>query len=140
MFKQNQRVARRSLFATAIVIAGLISLIFFSPSSSAVNRTWDGGGATNNWSEAANWSGDVVPGAGDIAVFDGTSTKDAVIDAGFTGAVDGFQINAGYTGTITQAITFSIGNSGFSQSSGTFTPGNVVLNCNGVFNLSGGTF
>ncbi|WP_043585021.1 autotransporter-associated beta strand repeat-containing protein [Geminisphaera colitermitum] len=25
-------------------------------------RTWDGGGSTSNWNEAANWSDDVVPG------------------------------------------------------------------------------
>ncbi|HKE55401.1 MAG TPA: hypothetical protein VKB46_01825, partial [Pyrinomonadaceae bacterium] len=135
----NYRASRKLVLLTSLLlIAG--GAIWCVRSVGAANVTWDGGGATNNWSEAANWSGDVVPGAGDIAVFDGTSTKDAVIDAGFAGAVDGLQINAGYTGTITQAITFSIGNSGFSQSSGTFTPGNVVLNCNGVFNQSGGTF
>ena len=27
--------------------------------------TWDGGGVTNNWSEASNWDGDVLPNAAD---------------------------------------------------------------------------
>src|ERR1700752_1990407 len=33
------------------------------------SRTWDGGGTTNNWTEGANWSGDVAPGPGDALVF-----------------------------------------------------------------------
>lgn len=35
---------------------------------------WDGGGATNNWSEAANWVGDAVPQSGDDLVFPSTGT------------------------------------------------------------------
>ena len=31
--------------------------------------TWDGGGANNNWTTAANWVGDVAPNAGDDLVF-----------------------------------------------------------------------
>ena len=32
-------------------------------------RTWDGGGANDKWSTAANWVGDVVPAVGDDLVF-----------------------------------------------------------------------
>ena len=35
--------------------------------------TWDGGGADNNWSTAANWVGDVAPLAGDDLIFSGSS-------------------------------------------------------------------
>src|SRR5207249_2215740 len=31
--------------------------------------TWDGGGADNHWTTAANWVGDVVPQPGDDLVF-----------------------------------------------------------------------
>src|SRR5207302_4054644 len=31
--------------------------------------TWDGGGADNHWTTAANWVGDVAPQAGDDLVF-----------------------------------------------------------------------
>ncbi len=31
--------------------------------------TWDGGGTTNNWSEAANWSGDTLPTSSDSVIF-----------------------------------------------------------------------
>src|SRR5262245_22065385 len=34
-----------------------------------VTRTWDGGGAMNNWSDKLNWSGDVAPVAGDNLFF-----------------------------------------------------------------------
>ncbi|NOX37229.1 MAG: hypothetical protein GXO78_06805 [Calditrichaeota bacterium] len=44
--------------------------------------TWDGGGADNNASTAANWNPDVVPGAGDAVTIDGNYTVN--IDTGFT--------------------------------------------------------
>src|SRR5215471_13358268 len=34
--------------------------------------TWDGGGANDNWTTAANWVGDVAPNPGDDLVFAGT--------------------------------------------------------------------
>src|SRR5258707_3350956 len=74
---------------------------FFIVSSTAraalVTKTWDGGGATNNWSEAANWSGDAVPVAGDNVTFDATSTKNATIDVNINVAT--IFIAGGYTGT-----------------------------------------
>ncbi|MFM7021998.1 MAG: autotransporter-associated beta strand repeat-containing protein [Flavobacteriales bacterium] len=36
-------------------------------------KTWDGGGADNNWSTAANWDLDVAPVAGDALIFDGST-------------------------------------------------------------------
>src|SRR5262249_11630519 len=38
----------------------------------AVTRTWDGGGADDNWTTAANWVGDFAPAPGDDLVFTGT--------------------------------------------------------------------
>src|SRR3989440_269792 len=38
----------------------------------ATTFTWDGGGADNNWTTAANWVGNVAPVAGDDLVFDST--------------------------------------------------------------------
>jgi hypothetical protein len=89
-------------------------------------KTWDGGGTTGNWSEAANWSDDAVPTAGDpVVIFDGTSTKSATIDANVT--VASLQINSGYTGTISQgASNVTIGGA-FSQSDGTYDSGTGIL-------------
>ena len=33
--------------------------------------SWDGGGADNHWTTAANWVGDVAPQPGDDLVFPG---------------------------------------------------------------------
>ena len=135
---------RRLSFAIAPMVFVAVSLLL-SHNAAAVSRTWDGGGATNNWSEAANWSGDTVPGTDDVAVFDGTSTKNVTIDVNIT--VQGIQINAGYTntgpgtGTITQSgNSITIGSAGFFQSSGTFTGGSGDIDINGNFDIDGGTF
>ena len=91
---KDKKTLRR--FITALLlICCVVGVTYFAQPTSALNRTWDGGGATQNWSDAANWSGDVIPGSGDIAVFDGTSTKNAIIDPAFAGSIAGIQINAG---------------------------------------------
>lgn len=118
-------------------------LALFAPNGDAnlipaVTRTWDGGGATNNWSEAANWSDDVVPGPGDTVAFDGTSTKNAVIDVNVS--IDGFNINTGYTGTISQGTSSIILNQAFTQADGIFSGGSGPLDFNGTFTVSGGAF
>src|SRR5262249_36098136 len=41
---------------------------------------WDGGGADNNWSTAANWVGDVVPNPGDDLVFGPSAARLANIN------------------------------------------------------------
>ena len=101
---------------------------------------WDGGGTTNNWSEAANWCNDVVPGSADVAIFNATSVKDATIDVAIN--VAGIDIQAGYTGTITQpaGITVTVGASGYVQAAGTFSGGDSTIDINGPFTLSGGSF
>ncbi len=112
------------------------------------NVTWDGGGATNNWSEAGNWSGDLVPAAGDNVTFDATSTKNATIDVSID--VGSIQISSGYTGAVTQSNAASIqvnGCSGricFRQEGGTFNGSTNTVTVNssgfGAFTLTGGIF
>src|SRR5688572_21767153 len=117
------------------VIVSIVDLLVFTTPVFAATRTWDGGGATNNWSEAANWSDNTAPVSGDIAVFNGTSTKNATIDTAFT--ITELDINAGYTGTITQSSNLTITGANadfvhnttdgtFTWSSGTLTFGNNV--------------
>ncbi|HEX6624245.1 MAG TPA: hypothetical protein VF064_11065, partial [Pyrinomonadaceae bacterium] len=153
--------ARRLLRPLACVaVVAACALLFFTRGASAVNRTWDGGGATNNWSEDANWSDDTEPVAGDIAVFDGTSTKNATIDVSIN--VAAIYINPGYTGTpgvagtITQAAGVAVTLTGgplrtctdpnrqnffaFCQEGGTFNGGNAALDFDGAFGLGGGAF
>ncbi len=113
----------------------------------AASYSWDGGGTDgtcggnagdgNKWSCAANWSSDIVPTSVDNVTFDGTSTKNAVIDAGFSGNVATLNINAGYTGTITQQVALTV-NGAFSQSAGTFTASNQSLTVTSTFTLNAG--
>ena len=75
----------------------------FVPNSVLATKTWDGEGASENWSDAANWSGDTVPTSDDTVVFDGTSAKNATIDTNIN--VGSIQVNSGYTGTIAQGAS-----------------------------------
>ena len=113
-------------------------LLPFGGSSMLVTRTWDGGGATNNWSDATNWSGDVVPGSGDDVVFDGTSAKNAVIDTSLS--ISSLQIATGYTGTVSQGGSDLSLSGGYLQTGGTFAGGTGVLSVGSNFSLSGGSF
>lgn len=139
-FASPRAIGKVSLVITPVVLIAVF--LALSHSVTAVNRTWDGGGLTNNWSEAANWSGDIVPGSGDVAIFDGTSTKDATIDTSIS--VDGIQISAAYSGTVTQAAgaSVTVGSSNFNQAGGAFAGSNNsdAINVNGNFILSSGTF
>ena len=152
-YPRNTHTLRLIIF----VLVALTGTVFFLRSASASNITWDGGGSTNNWSEAANWSGDVVPGANDVAIFDGTSTKNATIDAaGPQGAniiVQAIKMATGYSGTITQAPGVAVKLTSnpslpcgttlfisFCQEAGTFSGGNSTLDVDGTFKLVGGVF
>jgi hypothetical protein len=107
------------------------------------DRVWDGGGTTNNWSEAANWCNDQVPPAGAAVRFNATSTKNVNIDV--SPSTGGFIIEAGYTGTITVGAgnTLTAGTTGaqFEQYGGTFNSGagNFTQQFGAVV-VSGGTF
>jgi len=90
--------------------------VSFYPSSF---RIWDGGGLTNNWSDAANWSGNATPESGALILFNATSVKNATIDASFQGRIYSITIEAGYTGTIGQYSDLTIEGS-YSQSGGKF--------------------
>lgn len=127
-----------SIGFVALFFASLF-LFFTSQPAFAVTRTWDGGGGDNNWFTAANWSGDTRPGSSDIAQFDSTSTKDSTVDGSFAGSVAGVVITSGYTGTITQSRSLTVGSSNFAQGGGTWSAGSQTLTVNGTFTVSGGT-
>lgn len=113
-----------------------IFLFLQTAAALAVSRTWDGGGATNNWSDAVNWSGDAVPTSADDAVFNSTNVKNSAIDTAFT--VNSVAVNSGYSGTITQNAALTTTGS-FVQNAGTFTGGADNLDV-GAFSLTAGNF
>ena len=130
--------APRSILPLLIGAGLLVAALAAPPPVEAVTRTWDGGGADNNWSNAANWSGDILPLAVDTVTFNATSTKPATIDVPVQIAV--FQISAGYTGTVTQTSTLTITTS-FTQAAGTFTGGASTITVTGGTTVNaGGTF
>ncbi len=132
-----------------LIIISIIFTVsyFFVKNTSAATVTWDGGGTDgtcgggvgdgNKWSCGLNWSTNAIPTSSDVATFDATSTKNVTIDAAVN--VTGIAINAGYSGTITQAAAITIGGSGFSQSAGTFLGASQAINIdNGAFAVNNG--
>lgn len=116
-------------------------------------RTWDGGGADNNFSTANNWSSNLTPGSGDTAVFGGAGTgaasginKNCTIDSSIT--IQSMTLSATtnvYNATVTQSgsftITLNTGN--LTIAAGTFVggTGNITLSANGAdFSQTGGTY
>src|SRR5262245_23403870 len=118
----------------------ILSLLVLPLISQAATSTWDGGGTTNAWSECANWNSDTCPTSSDIALFSGSSTKNSTINSTSTANVLGINIITGYTGTLTQATSVTIGTSGFFQNAGTFTGSTSTINMRGSFFLNGGIF
>jgi autotransporter-associated beta strand protein len=95
-----------------------------------------------NWSDGLNWQGNVVPGPGDVATFNGaTSNLNSHINLAFGGSVLGINIQGGYTGTINDGLgTLTIGASGYTQAIGTFNLNGNALNltAGGGVTISGG--
>jgi hypothetical protein len=157
MKTQIQTRIGRVVGLTLALLAGL------APRAEAVNKYWIAT-STANWTDTTKWSlssggtgGAAVPGAGDVANFDGAggANGNCNINAAvsLTGA-GGINIGAGYNGTITQgafAITvgsFNTANAGWTQAGGTFTGYTTDANQgitiysigSAAFMLSGGVF
>jgi hypothetical protein len=128
-----------ALAAAVIVGVGLSVLPTLTPTRGAT-VTWTGLGATTNWNLGANWSTGSPPGPADVAVFDGTSAKVALINVNIS--VGGVQVTAAYGGTITQgpARTVTVGPFGWAQAGSVFTGSAAAVTVNGPFMLGGGTF
>ncbi len=94
--------------------------------------TWNGAGPDNLASDAANWSGDVVPGPQDTLILDGTiSSKPIEFDAAFGNSAAQLQIQNGYLSTIQFDIPFTITNY-------LLQTGGTIINPGGGGNTGGG--
>jgi fibronectin-binding autotransporter adhesin len=112
----------------------------------AVNKYWLAT-SLSNWNNTANWStssggasGAAVPGAGDIANYDGNGLGNCVVDVGV--GIAGINVVGAYTGTISQNAfaTITVGTSNAIFSGGTFIGGSSPINFNGTYTLSGTLF
>ena len=121
-------------------LGGAALLLCIPRPAHAATITWDGGGLTANWSEAANWSTNTVPTAADVAVFDATSAKPALVNV--NASVAGLQLTPTYAGALTQAAarTLTVGAAGYDQAGSTFVGGTAAITVNGTYALTGGTF
>src|SRR3990167_8898192 len=135
-FIKNLSLALLSL----VLIGG--GVFWYTHEALGVTRTWDGGGGNANWNTSANWSGDVAPGTSDIANFDNTCASNCSPTINVAISVAGINMDALYTGTITQSTTntITVGTSNWVQAGGTFTGATGAITLNGAFTLSGGTF
>lgn len=79
-----------------------------------------------------------MPGSGDTAIFNATSSGNSSVDSEFAGAVATLRIKPTYTGTLTLARSLAV-STAFSQAGGTFTAAGKALALKAVA-LSGGSF
>jgi hypothetical protein len=110
----------------------------------SVPKYWTGASA-GNWSDANRWattSGGstytTAPGAAERAVFDGGGLGSCTITSDVN--VQGIQLGAAYTGTVTQGTGVKVTASAFTQAGGTFVGGNQTLTVSNSFVQTGGTF
>ncbi len=103
-------------------------------------KTWDGGGANNNCSTAANWSGDTIPTSADDIILDSTSTKAMTWDSGCPSTVASWTQSSGYTNTVTVSISNLTVSGTMSIADGTFTAPSGTLTVKGSFTQTAGTF
>ena len=59
----------------ALPLIVFFAFILLPAAAIAATRTWDGGGDGNSWTNAANWSADTIPVAGDDVVIDVSGTN-----------------------------------------------------------------
>jgi hypothetical protein len=98
--------------------------------------TWLGG--TGVWNLGANWQGGNVPSTTDIALFTAISVANCNMDANVNCL--GIKVTLGYTGTITQNTSITVGAGGFEVTNGTFTGSTQAITIAGYFRLVTGTF
>lgn len=144
---------RRSVMIGFVIWCGGV----LAPQAGAVTRVWDGGGADNNASTAANWcNGDTgadeatAPTTGDAVRFGGASTGSCVPHATknctFNINLGGYDFNSfilvntgtAYTGTVTLSNSIGITND-LTVASGTFTMGSGLIVEASTFGQTGGT-
>lgn len=100
---------------------------------------WDGGGTTNDWSEAANWDDGATPDGNTPILFNATSTKNATVNGNTTAA--SLTLETGYTGAVTLGGALTVSGD-LTLNSGTLdvSTNNYPLSIGGNFARTGGIF
>jgi hypothetical protein len=126
-----------SVVANSWSIAGEVSC------GTSIGITWTGLAGDHLWSTASNWTNNTVPGATDVAIFNGMCAGvncNAQIDSNLS--VRGIVLQSAYNGTLTQNVsrTLTVGAAGFTQAGGNFMGGDGAMNFDGAFQLTGGSY
>ncbi len=79
-------------------------------------ETWNPKGADNNWNNAANWSGGLVPGPQDTVVLDGTKSSRVSTQNIANEHVAGLLMVNGYSGALGPSQDLSVTNGGVEDS------------------------
>jgi len=135
----NKKFLSRLVIAFLIVSAFPLFVQVGSENASAApdTHTWDGGGADASAGTKENWVTNISPEAGDSVVFNAGALP---CTWNLTAAFASFAISAAYTGTITQAASFSVTSFTMSAAGATFTGARWnKLNDSGSFTHSAGT-
>jgi hypothetical protein len=135
LFTAGSTAGNSTVTATSGLVSNSASVIVATPGFSS----WTGGGSTSNWSDPANWSNSAVPNSSATVVFNGTSSKNAIVDSAFAGTINAIQVISGYAGAITLGSNLTITTS-FTQAAGTFNAGSFNLSLAGDFTRTGGAF
>lgn len=134
-------------FSFCVRFSAVILLCLFASLIHAADRYWVAG-SSSNWNNSANWSassggagGASVPGATDVAIFDGAAGSNGTCTIDAAVSVAGLTMTSGYSGTIDQgAYSILIGNSGANLSGGNFSGGSEDITVNGHFAIAGTNF
>ena len=108
----------------------------------AIGICWDGGAGTSNWLDAANWTGDVLPGLNDLVFINLAGGADVVLNANPALTLAGLTIGDANSLTLTggtlNAPTTILNGGTLSLAGGTLNFG-AALNNAGTLNYAGGT-
>lgn len=133
MTNRNKRI-----LSIALAIASIVFFIVKTDFVIAASYTWDGGGSTNNWSDCANWTLDICPTSADTVTFNGTSVKNSIVDASFSGIIASVTIASGYSGTVTLERSLTV-SSTFTTSGGIFNAADQALIVTSTFTMNNGS-
>src|SRR5205823_4168769 len=98
-----RRLVPAAVVAVALAAAGVVAAR--AGAAPACTISWDGGGGTPAWGTADNWSGNVLPGAGDTVCIPATA---AVVHGTGNDSVQSIQVAGALTlsgGTLTLTST-----------------------------------
>ena len=106
--------------------------------------SWDGGAGTLNWTDAANWSGDVLPGPADNAFIDSASGSVTLSSSSQSirglGIADGQELILGVGGVLDVASSSLVsGSTGMLTLQGGTLQGTGSVSVNGTLNWESGT-